>query len=69
MTMHKALHPRDNINRLYLSKKEGREHTSIEDCVDALVQGLEVDIKKRKERLTTATSNSTHHKDKKNNKN
>ena len=36
MTMHKALHPRDDIDRLYVSKKErGRGLTSIEDSVDA----------------------------------
>ena len=32
MTMHKALNPRDDINRLYVSRKEGgRELASIED--------------------------------------
>ena len=25
MTMHKALHPRENVDRLYVSRKEGEE--------------------------------------------
>ena len=40
--MHKALHPRDDVNRLYVSRKEGgRGLASIEDSVDASVQRLE----------------------------
>ena len=36
MTMHKTLHPRDDVDRLYVSRKEGgRGLTSIEDSVDA----------------------------------
>ena len=36
MTMHKGLHPRDNIDRLYVSRKEGgRGHARIEDSIDA----------------------------------
>ena len=35
MTMHKALHPRDDVDRLYVSRKEeGRGIASIEDSVD-----------------------------------
>ncbi len=42
MTMHKALHPRDDIDRLYESRKEGgRGLSSIEDSVDASIQRLE----------------------------
>ena len=42
MTMHKALHQRDGIDRLYVSRKEGgRGLTNIEDSVDASVQRLE----------------------------
>ena len=42
MTMHKALHPRDDVDRLYVSRKEGgRGLTSIEDSVDASIQRLE----------------------------
>ena len=36
MTMHKALHARDDVDRLYVSRKEeGRGLASIEDSVDA----------------------------------
>ena len=42
MTMHNALHPRDDVDRLYVSRKEGgRELASIEDTVDASIQRLE----------------------------
>ena len=42
MTMHKALHPRDDIDRIYVSRKEGgRGLASIEDSVDALLRRLE----------------------------
>ena len=38
MTIHKALHPRDDVDILYISKKEGgRGHASIEDSVDASI--------------------------------
>ena len=30
MTMYKALHPRDDIDRLYVSKKEGRRGKNME---------------------------------------
>ena len=37
MTMHKALHLRDDIDRLYVSRKdEGRGIASTEDSYDAL---------------------------------
>ena len=52
MTMHKALHPRDDVNILYMSRKEGR---SIEDSVDASIQRLEDYIDKREGRLITDT--------------
>ena len=38
----KALPPRDDVDRLYASRKEGgRGYASIEDCVDASIQRLE----------------------------
>ncbi len=47
MTMHKALHPRDDVDRLYVSRKEGgRGLASIEDTVDASIQRLEDYIEK-----------------------
>ena len=47
MAMHKALHPRDDVDRVYVSRKEGgRGLTSIEDSVNASIQGLEDNIEK-----------------------
>ena len=38
MTMHKALHPRDDVERRYVSRKDGgRRLTRIEDSVDASI--------------------------------
>ena len=54
MTMHKALHPRDDVDRLYVSRKEGgRGLASIEDTVDASIQQLEVYIEKYERGLIT----------------
>ena len=58
--MHKALHPRDDVDRLYVSRKEGgRGLASIEDSVDALIQRLEDYIQKYEGRLIPATRNDT----------
>ena len=57
MTMQKALHPRDDVDRLYLSRKEGLTRT--EDNVDASIQRLEDYIEKYGGRLITATRNNT----------
>ena len=60
MTMHKALHPRDDVDRVYLSRKEGeRGLTSIEDSDDASIQRLEDYIEKHERGLITATRNET----------
>ena len=49
MTKHKDLHLRDDIDRLYMSRKKGGGGlTSIEDKVDASIQRLEDYIKKEK---------------------
>ena len=38
MTMHKALHPRDDVDRLYVSRKDGgRGLANIEDSVDSSI--------------------------------
>ena len=48
--MHKALYPRDDVDRLYVSRKEGgRGLASIEDSVDASIQRLEDYIQKHEE--------------------
>ena len=60
MTMHKALHPRDDVDRLYGSRKEGgRGLASIEDNVDASIQRLEDYIEKHEWGLITAIRNDT----------
>ena len=42
MTMHKALHPRDDVDRLYVTRKEGGiGFASVKDSVGASMQRLE----------------------------
>ena len=57
--MHKALHPRDDVDRLYVTGKGGRGIASIEDSVVAPIQRLEDYIEKRAGRLITATRKNT----------
>ena len=60
MTMHKALHPRDDVDRLYISRKEGgRGLASIEDSVDASIERPEDYIQKHEGGLITDTRNDT----------
>ena len=60
MTMHKELHPRDDVDRQYVSRKEGRRGlASIEDSVDASIQRLKDYIQKHGGGLITATRNKT----------
>ena len=60
MTMHKALHPRDDVDRLYVSRKEGgRGLASIEDSIDASIQRLKDCIQKHEGGLIAATRNET----------
>ena len=50
MIMHKALHPRYDIDSLYVSRKERRRGlTSIQDNVDASIQRLEDYLKSAEE--------------------
>ena len=54
MTMHKALHPRDDVDRRYVFRKEGgRRLASIKDTVDASIQRLEDYIEKHERGLIT----------------
>ena len=54
--MHKALDPRDDVDRLYVSRKEeGRRLASIEDSVDASIQRLKEYIHEHEGGLNTAT--------------
>ena len=60
MPMHEALHPRDDVDRLYIPRKEGgRGLASIEDSVDAYIQRLEDYIEKHEGGLITAIRNNT----------
>ena len=60
MTMHKALQPRNDVDRLYVSRKEGgRGLASTEYSADATVQRLENNIKKHGGRLIIAIRNNT----------
>ena len=59
MTMHKALHPRDDVDKLYVSRKEeGRGLASNEYSVYALIP-LEDYIEKQEAELITAIKNYT----------
>ena len=52
MTMHKAIHHRVDMDRLYASRKEGgRGPARIEDSVDVSIKQLEDYIEKRGEGL------------------
>ena len=58
--MYKALHPRDDIDRLYVSRKEEeRGLASIEDCADISIWRLENYIEKQGGGPITATRNNT----------
>ena len=56
ISMHKAFHPRDDVDRLCFKK---RGHTSIEESVDASIQRLEDYIEKLERGLITAIRNDT----------
>ena len=59
ITMYKALHPKDDVDSLYVPRKEGgRGFASTEDSVDALIQRQDDYIKKLgKRQITTTRSN------------
>ena len=60
MTVHKALHPRDDVDRLYVPRKVGgRGLSSIEDSVDTSIQRLEDYLEKHEQGLITAITNNT----------
>ena len=60
MIMHKGLHPRDDVDRLYESRKEGGKGlVSIEDSVDVSIQRLEDNIEKHKGGVIRAIRNDT----------
>ena len=54
MITQKALHSRDAVDRLYMSRKEGGKGlANIQDSVDPSIQQLNDDREKRGERLIT----------------
>ena len=58
--MHKALLPRYDIDRLYVSRKEaGRGLASIQYIIDALVQWFEDYIKKEQRKIYKQCSEMT----------
>ena len=60
MTMHKALHPRDDVDGLYVARKGGgRGLASIEDSIDTSIQRLKDYIEKHERGLITAIRNDT----------
>ena len=55
--MYGALHPKSDVDRLYIPRKEGgRGLISIEDCVELAISGLEVHVHGNEERLIQAAS-------------
>ena len=60
MTIHKALHPRRDVDRLYVFRKVGgRGLVSLEDTVDASIQRLEDYIEKHERGIITTIRNDT----------
>ena len=60
MIMHKALHRRDDVDRLYVSRKKGRRwFASNEDSVGVSIQRLEDYIDTKERELITAIRNDT----------
>ena len=60
MTMHKALHPKDDVDRLYIPRKEGGWGlASIEDSIGTSIQRLKDYIEKYERGLITAIRNNT----------
>ena len=59
MSMHKTLHPRDDVDRLHVSRKEeGRGLASTEDSVDVSIQWLKDYLEKHEWGLITAIRNN-----------
>ena len=54
-TVYEALHPKSDVDSLYIpAKEEGRGLISIEDCVELAIRGLEVYVHGKEERLIQA---------------
>ena len=54
-TIYGALHPKSDVERLYIPRKEGRRGLiSIKDCAELAIRGLEVYVHGSEERLIQA---------------
>ena len=54
-TIYRVLHPKSDVDRLYIPRKEGgRGLISIEDCVELAITALEVYVHESEERLIQA---------------
>ena len=54
-TICRALHPKSDVEKLYIPRKEGgRGLISIEDCVELAITGLEVYVHRSEKRLIQA---------------
>ena len=54
-TIYEALHPKSDVDRLYIFRKEGgRGLISIEDCVELVIRGLKVYVHESEEKLIQA---------------
>ena len=54
-TVYGALHPKSDVDRLYIPRKEGRRGLiSTEDCVELAIRGLEVYVHGSEKRLIQA---------------
>ena len=49
-----ALHPKSDVDRIYIPRKGGRDLISIKDCVELAIRGLEVYVHECEERLIQA---------------
>ena len=62
MSKHESLHPRDDVDWLYVLKKEGKRGlANIEDNVDTSIQRLVNNIEKHEGGLITVSKNDTDH--------
>ena len=54
-TMYGSLHPKSDVDRLYIPREEGRRGLiSMKDCVESAIRGLEVYVHGSEERLIHA---------------
>ena len=59
MKIHKTLHSRDDVDRMYVGRKGGgRGLTSIQDSIDAVIQQQNDYLKKHGGKLITGTRNN-----------